>query len=160
MTLVERPFEYFQIRPISKVGVTPQILIIVLLYVLTTFGCYFQVKSTGKMYGYPIGVAMLFVPIYEEMIFRGILLRIFENLYKPLIAVVFVSFLFAIWHLKNIFWLNQSQLIGQMLFTGFIFSPVACWLTLRTKSIWPAVIVHYINNFPFDGWSDYLKGYL
>lgn len=99
---VQRPFEYFRIRPISKISVTPQILTIVLLYILTTLGCYFQVKSTGKMYGYAPGVSMLFVPIYEEMIFRGLLLRSFESLYRPISAIIFVSVLFALWVFKVI----------------------------------------------------------
>jgi membrane protease YdiL (CAAX protease family) len=33
-----------------------------------------------------------------------------------------------------------------MLYTGLIFGPVTAILALKTRTIWPGVILHYLNN--------------
>ena len=152
-----RAFEFYQMKTFFRVGPLAQISLIACLYVLTTIGCYFEAGATGKLYGYPISVSMLFVPIYEELIFRGILLKVFENRYGALKAIVLTSVLFGLWHLKNIFWLDLQQLFKQIVFTTFVFGPLTAWLTLKARTLWPAVILHYINNFPFDAWINHFK---
>ena len=122
-----------------------------------TIGYYFQVKATGKMDGYAPGVTLLFVPLYEELIFRGLLLKFFEKHYGMVKGIVFVSALFGLWHLKNIFWLEPSALQSQIVFTALIFSPITCWVTLKTRSVWPAVVIHYLNNFPIQAWIESIK---
>jgi hypothetical protein len=150
-------FEFFQLKSTFRFTPFTQISLIVILYVLTTLGCYFEAGTTGKMYGYPIGVSMLFVPIYEELIFRGILLKVFETRYGVLRAILLSSILFGLWHLKNIFWLDSSALIRQIAFTTLIFAPITAWLTIKTRTLWPAVIIHYLNNFPLEPWLNYLR---
>ncbi len=127
-------------------------VLVTTLYATMTVGYYFMVQQTGKMDGYSPSVSMLFVPIYEELIFRGVLLKFFEKHYQKIRAVLVVSILFGLWHLKNIFWLDLSSLIQQIGYTSLIFSPITCWVTLKTRSVWPAVIIHYVNNFPIDAW--------
>lgn len=151
-------FEYFNLQSIFGIGGFAQVIIISALFILTIIGYFFQFKVTGSMDGYPPSVSILFVPIYEELIFRGLLLKYFENLYGSIRAVLLVSFLFGLWHLKNIFWLDTNALSSQILYTMLIFSPIACWITMKTRSLWPMVILHYINNFPADSWVLFLKG--
>ena len=145
-------FEFFQLRKVLKISAEMQIAAIVFLYITMTIGHWFSVQKTGAMDGYPPSVSILFVPIYEELVFRGILLKFFEKNYGVIKALVVVSVLFGLWHIKNIFWLDLSQLFRQIAYTTFIFSPFACWITLKTRSVWPAVILHYINNFPLESW--------
>ncbi len=152
-------FEFFQFKSFFGFGKKSQIISISLLYALTTLGCYFDFKARGTMYGYAPSTSLLFVPIYEELIFRGFLLNFFERNYGFLRSIIAVSILFGLWHLKNIYWLNGQALTQQMLYTALIFSPITCWITLKTRSLWPAVIIHYINNFPFEPWLAYLKGH-
>ena len=145
-------FEFLLLKKCFGLSPTAQVLALVLLYILTIFGCFWAVKATGTMYGYPPNVSIIFAPIYEEIIFRGILLKYFDRNFGFVRAIIWVSVLFGIWHLKNIFWIDASTLTKQVLYTALFFSPITCWITWKTRSIWPAVIVHYLNNFPFDGW--------
>lgn len=136
--------ELFTPKNIWKVSPLAQIIAVVLLYVLTIFWYKYEVGMTGVVAGiYPMSQHLFFVPIYEEIIFRGIFLGYFLKIYKPFVAIVFVSLLFGIWHLKNIIFHDP---IYQMLLTGLVLSPILCFVTLRTRSIWPAVILHYCWN--------------
>jgi membrane protease YdiL (CAAX protease family) len=143
-------FEFFQFRNFPGIPVLLQIALIAALYVAMTIGYFFSFKATGKMGDFPgPSVSLLFVPIYEEAIFRGIVLRFFEKKYGFWSAIVLTSVLFSIWHLKNIFWLEPFQLIHQMVYTGVIFGPVTAFITLKLRSIWPSVAIHYLNNMPY-----------
>jgi len=150
-------FEFFQFRKISLFSPGIQITLVTLLYVMTTLGYYFSVQLTGKIDGYSPSVSLLFVPIYEEIIFRGLGLKFFEHHYGKMRAVLFSSVLFGLWHLKNIFWLTPDHLQSQILYTSLFFSPITCLITLKVRSIWPAVVIHYLNNFPIEQWFNYLK---
>lgn len=151
----ESVFEYVIPKPILGIPKEVILTIAVVLYALMTVGYYLQVKATGKMDGYSPGVSLLFVPFYEEFLFRGILLKYFRQLYKPVMAVVVVSVLFGLWHLKNIFWLSSGALAEQILYTTLVFGPIMGVITLKARSIWPAVILHYLNNFPYSAWISY-----
>jgi membrane protease YdiL (CAAX protease family) len=35
-----------------------------------------------------------------------------------------------------------------MLYTTLIFGPVTAVLALKTRTIWPGAILHYLNNLP------------
>ena len=124
-----------------------QIILIVALFVITTWIQYREFKKTGKMYGkYPEGWAILFAPIYEEIIFRGFLLSYFIALWSVPVAVIVSSILFGIWHFKNIFWEGEKTVIKQMLYTSIVFGPTAALVTIWTGTIWLAVILHYAHN--------------
>jgi uncharacterized protein len=100
------------------------------------------------MAGHAPDVWILFVPITEEILFRGLILGALEIAYGPARAVVLSSVFFGLWHLKNIFWLSEYQLIHQMLYTTLIFGPITAVLALKTRTICPGAILHYLNNLP------------
>ncbi len=127
-------------------GVNAQIIAVASLFVIYTLLSYGNYKSTGKMWGYPVSVSILFVPIYEELIFRVFILIGLTKLYSVRSSIIISSLLFGLWHLKNIFWLSTPELLYQMAYAAFLFGPVAAYLTLKTKNVWPAVIFHYLNN--------------
>jgi hypothetical protein len=102
------------------------------------------------MMGYAPDVWILFVPVTEEILFRGLILGALEIAYGPVRAVVISSLFFGLWHLKNVFWLTDYQLIHQMLYTGLVFGPITAVLALKTRTIWPGVILHYLNNLAVD----------
>jgi hypothetical protein len=148
------PFELLQFRRFGPVGPALQMTLIAMLYIATTLLLARGVRLTGKMMGYDPDVWILFVPISEEILFRGFILGALEIAYGPVRAVAISSLLFGLWHLKNVFWLTEYQLIHQMLYTTLIFGPVTASLALKTRTIWPGVILHYLNNFPIGliGW--------
>jgi hypothetical protein len=146
VTLSTYPFELLHFRRFGPIGPVFQMALIVGLYVANTLLLARGVRLTGKMMGYDPDVWILFVPITEEILFRGFILGALEIAYGPVRAVVISSLFFGLWHLKNVFWLTDYQLIHQMLYTGLVFGPVIASLALKTRTIWPGVILHYLNN--------------
>ncbi|MBQ2675837.1 MAG: CPBP family intramembrane metalloprotease [Clostridia bacterium] len=72
--------------------------------------------------------------LIEEFAFRGVLLAVFKR-FGNWPAIIVTTVLFAFMHC------NFVQ-IPFALFAGFAFGVI----TVATKSIWPAVIVHFLNN--------------
>ena len=138
---------FLALKPIGFLSPIVQIGIIAILFVLITLQQYSEVKKTGKMsLVYPVSVSILLAPLYEEIIFRGFVLSGFMNIYSSVMAVILTSFLFGLWHLKNIFWEGRMGVVKQMAYAGFIVGPILAVITLWSGTIWIAVILHYLNN--------------
>ncbi|MDZ7724184.1 MAG: ABC transporter permease subunit/CPBP intramembrane protease [candidate division KSB1 bacterium] len=73
--------------------------------------------------------------ICEEMLFRGVLLSSLKKHMPGWMVIVTVGFLFGLFHI-NLYRIVPTALLG-ILFTYIVF---------RTRSIWPAVLAHLINN--------------
>ena len=74
-------------------------------------------------------------PIVEEAIFRGFLLPALNKVMRLPFAIVVVSLLFAVLHPPLV----------TMLAIG-VFSVILCLVYIKTGSIWPAIILHAIQN--------------
>lgn len=87
------------------------------------------------------GWAILFISLVvqpaliEEFAFRGLILRWLQNVLRPGEAVLVTAGLFMMLHL--------SPMMFAHTFVMGIFAGV---LTLRTRSIWPAVALHAVHN--------------
>ncbi len=77
---------------------------------------------------------LIFAPIIEELLFRGL---IFPNNRKmgELFAIIMSGVFFGLWH----------QNLPQIFVTG-TFGMFSAFLYLRTKSIYPSIIAHFLNN--------------
>ena len=75
-------------------------------------------------------------PIYEEIIFRGILLKGMAKKINPTIALVASSLIFALVHM------NIPQGIN-----AFLLGMVIGSIYLRTGSIYLSIFAHFVNNF-------------
>ncbi len=79
-------------------------------------------------------------PLVEELLFRGVLLSALLRHMHPIWAILLSAATFALVHLPglNFLWyaLPNLALVG----LG------AAWLRLRAGSIWPAVLLHGVNN--------------
>lgn len=73
-------------------------------------------------------------PILEEIIFRGFILKSMQK-YGNLTAIIVSSILFSMFHL------NLVQFINPVLM-GIVLS----FITIKSKSIFPAMIAHIFNN--------------
>ncbi|KMP38919.1 CAAX protease [Bacillus cereus] len=82
-----------------------------------------------------IGGAIL-VPIFEELIFRGIILHFLQQRFPFWIAALGSSFLFGIGHIYS----------TGVMFSMFIMGLFMAILCKKTKSIIPAILLHIINN--------------
>ena len=77
----------------------------------------------------------LVAPVFEELLFRGLILQGFLRHYSRPIAILASAALFAVAHL------NPVQLIPP-----FALGVIYAWLRLRTGSLWPCVVAHALNN--------------
>ena len=139
----------FSVLELKKVGfLTPsfQIVFISACFLIYAAWNYFNFLQTHTLFGYPVSVSLFFAPIYEEIIFRGFIFVGLQRIYSLKKSAIITCLLFSIWHFKNIFWLSPAQLIDQMLYAGFIIGPIFIYITVKTKSIWPGVMLHYANN--------------
>ena len=122
--------------------------IVAALYSLTTMLFVRTFRLTGKVLGGAPDVWILFVPITEEILFRGFILGALEIAYGRIWAIVVSSVPFGLWHLKNAFWMGNDELAQEIAYTTLFFGPVTAILTIKARSIWPGVILHYLNNLP------------
>lgn len=76
--------------------------------------------------------ALVLAPVVEEFIFRGFLLHRFTEKWGVVRAIIVVSIIFGILHIN--------------FFGAAAFSVVLCVIYLYTKSIWPSIFLHFINN--------------
>ncbi|GAB4330219.1 MAG: hypothetical protein Kow0037_05810 [Calditrichia bacterium] len=74
-------------------------------------------------------------PLFEEWLFRGILLNGFLRLYTPAKAIVWSAVLFGVIHLNP--WQGLPAVV-----LGALFG----WLTYRSGSILPAIALHALAN--------------
>ncbi len=74
-------------------------------------------------------------PICEECLFRGIILSALLRRYSPRKAIIWSAIIFGIAHL------NPWQFIA-----AFLIGCAIGWLFWRTKSIWPGIFMHWLNN--------------
>ncbi len=98
-----------------------------------------------------------FPSIFEEVAFRGIVLTVFLNKYSERESIIFSSIGFGLIHILNL--INGRELVwvmGQVLwvftiglFYGYIF--------VRTKSLTPPMIVHYLGNAFIGSLTGYMQ---
>ncbi len=95
-------------------------------------------EAFNELFKYPI-LAMISVcivaPIYEEIIYRGIILKGLSIKYNDNLAVIVSALLFAVMHM------NLHQGINAF-FLGLVFG----YLYLKTKSLYITIFAHFINN--------------
>lgn len=74
-------------------------------------------------------------PLFEEFFYRGVILRGFVARYNQRAAVLASSLLFMAVHFYPILYVQT-----------FGMSVLFSWLWLRTRSVWPGVLLHMVNN--------------
>ncbi|MBR8744085.1 CPBP family intramembrane glutamic endopeptidase [Nocardiopsis sp. MG754419] len=98
-------------------------------------GMYYDAAGGGV---WPLVLTLLFLsiltPIGEEFLFRGVITNALLR-YGPVIGVVSGSLIFALFHGINLAFP-----------TAFVVGVVAAEVMRRSGSIWPAVVVHVVNN--------------
>ena len=103
------PLELLQFRRMWFVTRLSQMVTVTALYAFTTVMFIRTFRLTGKMLGGLPEVWILFVPVTEEILFRGFILGALELAYGKVWAVVGSSLLFGLWHLKNGFWMSKGS---------------------------------------------------
>ena len=78
----------------------------------------------------------IFAPIWEELFFRGILLRRFAMKWKATTSIILSSFIFGLMHIG-----------GSSILHAFLFGCFLAYAYLRTKNIWVPIVLHSVSNF-------------
>lgn len=86
---------------------------------------------------------VVFAPVFEELMFRGVLFLGIVRRLGPLPAAIISSLLFAVVHTQYDAWEIVS--VG-------IFGMACCWLTWRTGSIKSSIVLHMIYNGLVTAW--------
>jgi membrane protease YdiL (CAAX protease family) len=109
----------------------------------------FPPKSNGWLISLP--------SILEEFIFRGIILVVFLNKYSSIKAILYSAISFGFIHLLNL--ANDKEMIwvlGQVIYNA-IAGLFYGYLFLRTKSLLPVVLIHYLNNLFIGTVTGYIQ---
>ncbi len=109
------------IELLKSVGITPSSAVVPL-------------DNVGNLILFSILLAVI-PAVMEEIFFRGVLLSSLSKV-KTVFAVLIVGVCFALYHC------SLAQLIYQ-----FIYGVLLCLLVKASKSVIPAIISHFINNF-------------
>ncbi|PIQ77742.1 hypothetical protein COV82_03055 [Candidatus Peregrinibacteria bacterium CG11_big_fil_rev_8_21_14_0_20_46_8] len=78
---------------------------------------------------------VILAPVVEEFLFRGFLLQTLITKYKPWLASILTAMIFAGLHLE----FSSFGII-------FILALIINWIFIRSRSIWPGMIFHVLNN--------------
>jgi membrane protease YdiL (CAAX protease family) len=93
-----------------------------------------------------LSLLISFPSIFEEAVFRGIVLTVFLNKYSERQSIIFSSIGFGLIHALNL--LNGADFVwtlGQIVW-AFIIGLFYGYVFVRTRSLLPAMIVHYLGN--------------
>jgi membrane protease YdiL (CAAX protease family) len=96
---------------------------------------------------------ILLVPVSEELVFRAVLfsalLAAMGRLHAPAraapLAIGISAAAFALGHATNLFWLPASFVVPQVAY-ALVIGLVAAFVMLKTRSVYPAMLVHAAVN--------------
>ena len=99
-----------------------------------------------------------FPSIFEEITFRGVVLSVFLRKYSKSKAILFSALAFGMLHITNYLFGDRELVwvLGQILW-AFQFGLFYGYITIKTNSLWPAMLVHYLSNMFVFALTNYLQ---
>jgi membrane protease YdiL (CAAX protease family) len=95
--------------------------------------------------------------IFEEVVFRGVVLTVFLGIYSERKAIIFSSLGFGLMHLLNLTnGLEPMWVMGQIVW-AFILGLFYGYLFVRTRSLLPLMIFHYLGNVFISSLTGYMQ---
>jgi uncharacterized protein len=137
--LKNKPLRYFILTTFFSVGI-----IVILSKVSDLICLIFPALKPDYAYVSQYSVVVTLVcfallpAIYEELIFRKLILQFLRDRFPDLAAILMTSLIFAVFHL------NVLQGI-----TAFIFGVFLAVVAIRTGSILLCIYAHFLNNLFF-----------
>jgi len=89
--------------------------------------------------------AMIFAPVVEEIIFRGVIYRHFKKAGRYLIPLIVSTLMFASLHSLNAIFLKQWADLWFIPMYGFM-SLVLTYTYEKTQNLYSSILLHFINN--------------
>jgi len=94
--------------------------------------------------------------IFEEVVWRGVILAAFLRVYDQPKAIIFSALCFGLWHILSLLDGNPVLTAGQVV-SAAILGLFYGYITLKTGSLLPAMIVHYLGNFFVSATNAYIQ---
>lgn len=98
-----------------------------------------------------------FPAILEEVAFRGVILVLFLRFYKQHRAVLFSALGFGAFHLSSLLSGGDPIWVMGMAVWAAILGLFYGYITLKTDSLLPAILVHYLGNFFVSSLNAYIQ---
>ncbi len=99
-------------------------------------------------------LSMLFVAIYEEIVFRGLLFEWIYSNFGSIVAILFTSIIFSLFHFYN----NGFDLLSFL--NVFLAGVMFAFLFYKSGTIWLSIVFHFIWNVSLPLFIDSsLSGY-
>jgi membrane protease YdiL (CAAX protease family) len=96
--------------------------------------------------------------IFEEIAFRGVILVMFLRYYNHPKAVLFSALGFGLIHLNNLLdGADPVWVAGQVVWATII-GMFYAYVTIKSDSLLPAMIVHYLGNLFVSSLNSYIEG--
>jgi len=106
-------------------------------------------KSWDVLYSFPC--------VFEEVAFRGVILALFLRFYDQPMAVLFSALGFGASHALNLFSGRTPVLVVGQVVWAAILGLFYGYVTLKTGSLLPAMLVHYLGNLFFAPFARYVQ---
>ncbi len=123
--------------------VRPRLLIVPALVILAPFAA--GIKDVGLQAGTTIILGYLATGLYEELWFRGLVLKSLAS-WTPAKAAMLSSALFGLTHLTNIAFGANPAVTAAQVVGATCFGVGLAALRLRGVSLWPLVILHALGD--------------
>jgi membrane protease YdiL (CAAX protease family) len=95
--------------------------------------------------------------VLEEVAFRGVILAMFLRFYNQPKAVLFSALGFGVIHLSNLLDGDDPTWVAGQVIWAVILGLFYGYVTLKTNSLLPAMIVHYLSNLFVSALNAYIQ---
>jgi CAAX protease family protein len=123
--------------------VQPALLIVPTLVILGPFAA--GIKDVGLQAGTTIVLGYLATGIYEELWFRGLVLKSLDS-WPPVRAALLSSALFGVTHLTNVAFGANPAVTAAQVIGAACFGVGLAALRLRGVSLWPLIVLHALGD--------------
>jgi len=110
---------------------------------VSTVLAYPDIRPDPDVTGWGYFILALTPAIWEELAFRGLIQTKLQTVFTTKISVLLSSLFFALFHFSNIFTQAPSQVVFGVIM-AFFFGLGWGFMTVKSRSIIPAVISHYL----------------
>jgi membrane protease YdiL (CAAX protease family) len=95
--------------------------------------------------------------IFEEVVWRGVILAAFLRVYDQPKAILFSALCFGLWHIISVLNGHPPVLTAGEIVWAAILGLFYGYVTLKTGSLLPAMIVHYLGNLFVSAINAYIQ---
>ncbi|HUS86732.1 MAG TPA: type II CAAX endopeptidase family protein [Bacteroidales bacterium] len=88
----------------------------------------------------------VFYSMFEEVCFRGVFLTMLLRKYSQLHAILYASLAFGVFHIFAVFAGGELVTTIAQVVWAFIFGIFYGYIFVKTGSLWPSMIIHWLSN--------------